>query len=206
MVTAAIHFEAEAYDVTHGKPMGRHFAGHSFLSAFARHSSENAPIGYVGNAKAGNQFCSFVKGFCPDRSPRYITTGKAGALREVGCLFTPSPINTAQTWQRELHGPRSWSLCGVNHTLSSARDRWTHQSPDGCGAALGRDHLHVGSIPSRYRDAFRAPGGTSIPAPGCHPLRQAATTGDSPWRGMRGSSWTDGTQERGTLISRYQLG
>jgi hypothetical protein len=38
-VTAAIHFEAEAYDVAHRKPMGRHFAGHGFLSAFARFSS-----------------------------------------------------------------------------------------------------------------------------------------------------------------------
>jgi len=120
-VTAAIHFETEAYDVTHGKPMGRHFAGHGFLSAFARYSSENDPVGYVGNPKLGEGFCSFIKSFRPESSPRYIVTAKAGALRQVGCLFTPSPINAAQTWQREMHGPRSWSLCGVNHTLSSAR-------------------------------------------------------------------------------------
>jgi alpha-maltose-1-phosphate synthase len=120
-VTAAIHFETEAYDVTHGKPMGRHFAGHGFLSAFARHSSTDAPVGYVGNAKAGSEFCSFINNSRPESTPRFITTAKAGALRQVGCLFTPSPINAAQTWQRELHGPRSWSLCGVNHTLSSAR-------------------------------------------------------------------------------------
>ncbi|MBM1173280.1 glycosyltransferase family 4 protein [Microvirga arabica] len=120
-MTAAIHFEAEAYDVTHGKAMGRHFARHGFLSAFARHSSHDAPVGYVGNAKAGGEFCDFIKNFRPESSPRFIVPAKAGALRQVGCLFTPSPINAAQTWQRELHGPRSWSLCGVNHTLSSAR-------------------------------------------------------------------------------------
>ncbi len=120
-MTAAIHFETEAYDVTHGKPMGRHFAGHGFLSAFARHSSDNSPSGYVANAKLGGEFCSFIKKFRPESSPRYIAAAKAGALRQIGCLFTPSPINAAQTWQRELHGPRSWSLCGVNHTLSSAR-------------------------------------------------------------------------------------
>ena len=120
-MSAAIHFETEAFDVTHGKPMGRHFAGHGFLSAFARHSSTDAPVGYAGNAKVGNEFCSFIKNFRPESAPRFIVTAKAGALRQVGCLFTPSPINAAQTWQRELHGPRSWSLCGVNHTLSSAR-------------------------------------------------------------------------------------
>jgi glycosyltransferase involved in cell wall biosynthesis len=120
-VTAAIHFETEAYNVSHEKPMGRHFAGHGFLSAFARYSSHDAPVGYVANAKLGAEFCSFIKDFRTESSPRYIVTAKAGALRQVGCLFTPGPINAAQTWQRELHGPRSWNLCGVNHTLSSAR-------------------------------------------------------------------------------------
>jgi len=120
-VTAAIHFEAEAYQVTHGKPMGRHFAGHGFLSAFARHSSGDRLIGYVRNAKIGQEFCSFVKEFRPDSSPSFIVSARAAALRQVGCLFTPSPINAGQAWQRELHGSRSWSLCGVNHTLSSAR-------------------------------------------------------------------------------------
>ncbi len=120
-MTAAIHFETEAYDVRHGKPMGRHFAGHGFLSAFALYSAHPDPVGYVGNAKAGNEFCSFVRSFRSESAPRYITTAKAGALRQVGCLFTPSPINASQTWQRELHGASSWSLCGVNHTFSSAR-------------------------------------------------------------------------------------
>ena len=120
-MTAAIHFETEAYQVTHGKPMGRHFAGYGFLSAFARHASGPAVTGYVKNAKLGEEFCRFIKDFRPDSPPNYIVAAKAGALKGVGCLFTPSPINAAQAWQRELHGSRAWSLCGVNHTLSSAR-------------------------------------------------------------------------------------
>ena len=120
-VTAAIHFETEAYQVAHGKPMGRHFAGYGFLSAFARHASGQTVTGYVKNPKLGDEFCRFIKDFRPDSSPDYIVAAKAGALKGVGCLFTPSPINAAQAWQRELHGSRAWSLCGVNHTLSSAR-------------------------------------------------------------------------------------
>lgn len=120
-MSAAIHFESEAYDIAHGKPMGRHFAGHGFLSAFARHSARDTPIGYVRNAQLGRVFCSFIKGFRPNAEPSYITASRTMALKQVGCLFTPSPISTAQLWQRELHGARSWSLCGVNHTLSSAR-------------------------------------------------------------------------------------
>ena len=119
-MTAAIHFETDAYDVTQGRPMGRHFAGHGFLSAFARHSSGERITGYVRNAKLGQDFCSFVRDFRPGSSPDYVLSSAMGGLRQAGCLFTPSPINAAQAWQRELHGPRSWSLCGVNHTLSSA--------------------------------------------------------------------------------------
>ncbi len=120
-MTAAIHFEPEAYQVNHGKPMGRHFAGYGFLSAFARYSSGNPVTGYVRNAKIGEDFCSFIKEFRPDDRPGFIIPSKAAALRKIGCFFTPSPINAAQAWQRELHGSRAWSLCGVNHTLSSAR-------------------------------------------------------------------------------------
>lgn len=101
--------------------MGRHFAGYGFLSAFARHSTAETITGYVRNARVGEDFCHFIKGFRPSSSPDYIVTAKAASLMQVGCLFTPSPINTAQVWQRELHGSRSWSVCGVNHTLSSAR-------------------------------------------------------------------------------------
>ncbi|QRM31179.1 glycosyltransferase family 4 protein [Microvirga sp. VF16] len=101
--------------------MGRHFAGYGFLSAFARYSSGETITGYVRNAKTGEDFCSFIKQFRPDSIPNYVVTAKVSALRQVGCLFTPSPINAAQAWQRGTHGSRAWSLCGVNHTLSSAR-------------------------------------------------------------------------------------
>ena len=120
-VTAAIHFEPEAYQVNHGKPMGRHFAGYGFLSAFARHSSAPSITGYVRNAKIGEDFRSFIKEFRPDDAAGFIVPSKAAAIKQIGCFFTPSPINSAQAWQRELHGSRAWSLGGVNHTLSSAR-------------------------------------------------------------------------------------
>jgi alpha-maltose-1-phosphate synthase len=120
-LTAAIHFEAEAYQVTHGKPMGRHFAGYGFLSAFARYSSQDTVTGYVRDEKLGQSFCGFIREFRPESSPDFILASTLGGLRQAGCLFTPGPLNVAQAWQRELHGPKSWSLCGVNHTLSSAR-------------------------------------------------------------------------------------
>src|SRR5215213_1704831 len=146
--------------------MGRHFAGHGFLSAFARYTSDNAPIGYVRNAKIGQDFCSLVRQLQPDSSPNYIVSAKAGALKEVGCLFTPSPINTAQAWQRELHGLRSWSLCGVNHTpfLSPGHGR-ADRITGSPHPAVGRHHLHLHRFPSPHRPTAPPAGPTSAPAP-----------------------------------------
>jgi glycosyltransferase involved in cell wall biosynthesis len=118
---AAIHYEPEAFTVSHGRPMGRHFAGFGFLSAFARHSSDEHITGLVRNAKIGSEFTSSVKEFNPQATPRYILQSQASQLAELGCFFTPSPVNKQQIWMRELHGAGSWSVCGINHTLSSDR-------------------------------------------------------------------------------------
>jgi glycosyltransferase involved in cell wall biosynthesis len=120
-LSAAIHYESDGFQVNHAKPMGRHFAGHGFLSAVARHSSGAAITGYVRSAALGREFCDFVKSVRPQATTDFILPSNSAALRKVGCLYTPGTINASQAWLREFHGPGSWSLCGVNHTLSSAR-------------------------------------------------------------------------------------
>jgi glycosyltransferase involved in cell wall biosynthesis len=121
VANAAIHYESEAFDVGHAKPMGRHFAGFGFISAFARHAANLQITGLVRNAAAGQDFSRFIKGLNPAADPRVVLHEKPADLARVGCLFTPATINASQAWTRELHGARSWSLCGVNHTLSSDR-------------------------------------------------------------------------------------
>lgn len=101
--------------------MGRHFAGVGFLSAVARHSSAERITGYVRNGKLGQEFCSLIQEFSPGRPADFIVPSSIASLKQIGCLYTPSPINASQAWLREIHGPRSWSLCGVNHTLSSTK-------------------------------------------------------------------------------------
>ncbi|WP_230534085.1 glycosyltransferase family 4 protein [Microvirga roseola] len=120
-MSAAIHYETDGYHVAHEKPMGRHFAGLGFLSALARHGSGERAMGFVKNARLGEEFRSTINELNPARTAGYILPGNVAALKAIGCLYTPSPINARQTWFREVQGARSWSLCGVNHTLSSAR-------------------------------------------------------------------------------------
>jgi starch synthase len=121
VASAVIHYESEAFDVGHAKPMGRHFAGFGFLSAFARHAANPQVAGFVRNAAAGQEFTRFIRDLNPSTDPRFVLQEQPSELAKIGCLFTPATINASQAWTRELHGARSWSLCGVNHTLSSHR-------------------------------------------------------------------------------------
>lgn len=121
MASAVIHYESEAFDVGHAKPMGRHFAGLGFLSAFARHAADPQITGLVRDSAAGQEFSNFVKDLNPSAEPRVMLSAQQAGIAKVGCLFTPATISASQAWTRELFGARSWSLCGVNHTLSSDR-------------------------------------------------------------------------------------
>ena len=94
-MTAAIHFETEAYQVTQGKPMGRHFAGYGFLSAFARHASAPALTGYVRNSKLGEEFCRFINEFRPDRSPNYIVAAMNVSIIEYCSDMYPDNVSEA---------------------------------------------------------------------------------------------------------------
>lgn len=121
VASAAIHYESEAFDIGHSKPMGRHFAGFGFLTAFAQHASSPEITGFVRNNASGQDFSRFIRELNPSAIPRLVLQDKPAGLTEAGCLFTPATINASQAWIRELHGARSWSFCGVNHTLSSDR-------------------------------------------------------------------------------------
>jgi glycosyltransferase involved in cell wall biosynthesis len=120
-LSAAIDFAGDAFVIPRDKPMGRNFAGHGFLSAFVRHSSSDEIAGFVATPQLQQSFTALVKGIRPDRPVRCITAARIAELREVGCLYTSSVMTASQVWLREMHGPRTWSICGVNHTLSSAR-------------------------------------------------------------------------------------
>ncbi|MGO4707461.1 glycosyltransferase family 4 protein [Microvirga sp. 2MCAF38] len=119
-MNAAIHFEGDAFTIPEQKPMGRHYAGFGFLSAFSRHASAEAVTGFVKNDRTGRHFQSVVENHVPSRRASFITSQQVSKLNGIGCLFTPSIITASQVWERHVHGPRSWSLTGVNHTLSSA--------------------------------------------------------------------------------------
>jgi glycosyltransferase involved in cell wall biosynthesis len=44
-----------------------------------------------------------------------------GDIADVGCVYYPGPIPVELPWLRRYFAPRTWSLCGVTHTISSLK-------------------------------------------------------------------------------------
>lgn len=121
MTNAAFYFEEEAYNVTGSQIVGRQAAGHGFLRAFAQHADVDALWGFSPGQQGATAFTRFVRAVQPDRSVHEVTSLTSERLHDVGCLFFPGPDLAGQAWRREFFGQASWSLCGVNHTLSTRR-------------------------------------------------------------------------------------
>ena len=197
-MTAAIHFETEAYQVAHGKPMGRHFAGYGFLSAFARHASGQTVTGYVKNPNWATNSVGSSRTSAPT-ARRLHRCGQGGSIERGRMSLHTEFHQPAQAWQRELHGSRAWSLCGVNHTLSSARAMdGLYRPADGSGSALGCHHLYLQRVHAGDRDPVLATGGIPDLAARGEPLRQASAAGDSSRRRLRLPGRSSRASGRGT--------
>src|ERR687894_278860 len=88
-MNAAIFYEPDGYRVHQTRPMGRHFAGHGFLSAFAKHAQSSAFHALVRRPEAGREFAAAVQAHRPGAEVNTIVMDRIGALQEVGCLYVP---------------------------------------------------------------------------------------------------------------------
>lgn len=121
MTNAAFYFEEDAYHIGGAQIVGRQAAGNGFLRGFARHADVDAFWGYSPSQEGAAAFTRFVRPLRPDRPVHEITPLTAPRLAEVGCLFYPGPDLASLAWRREFLGQASFSLCGVNHTISTRR-------------------------------------------------------------------------------------
>jgi glycosyltransferase involved in cell wall biosynthesis len=120
-MTAAIFYEADGYDTSKPKLMGRHAAGEGFLSGLAQHGRAPTLGCYTGTEAAFRQFNGLLRSFT-DRPPktRWIPRQKPEQLAAAGCLYVPGPGLDTAAWLRRRVSDRSHSLCGVTHTIASA--------------------------------------------------------------------------------------
>ena len=116
---AAIVFEPDGYVVAGDKIMGRQAAGHSFLRAAIEHADEQPLWCYTPRQKSAAAFAEITRSINPAVRTEWCPAHQIHRLSEPGTLYLPGPNLGTFANQRLRAGIRSYSLCGVTHTISS---------------------------------------------------------------------------------------
>jgi alpha-maltose-1-phosphate synthase len=116
---AAIYYAAEAFSTEGPRLMGRQAAGESFLTGFFRHSGHATFHCYAAHKGEAETFAAHLAHHAPDSTVRWNRMPVLSGLVEPGTLFYPSPGIGKLAWQRRAIDQRSFSLCGITHTVSS---------------------------------------------------------------------------------------
>ncbi len=120
-MTAAIYYQSDAYSTSGKKLMGRNAAGESFLRAFVRSQPAAEKWAFVDTPAEGEAFTEMMRSLGNKGGVRVINKDHLADLSKPGTLFRPGPNLSRNAWQRSWFGARSWSLCGITHTIASGR-------------------------------------------------------------------------------------
>ncbi len=118
---AVILHHPDAVETEREKLMGRHAAGAGFLKGFVDHSGVAEFYCQVLEPAHAEDFARRVQGFGGKGRPCSMVTpdGLARLPEPARTLYTPDPSIGVHAWRRRNVGARAYSICGVNHTISS---------------------------------------------------------------------------------------
>ncbi|NQU61284.1 MAG: glycosyltransferase family 4 protein [Rhodospirillales bacterium] len=130
---AVLFHHPEAVDTSGPRLMGRHAAGEGFLKGFVRHSGVDAFYCQTLNAEHFDDFKTRLGALDQNkRDCHLVPLGKMGgkmggqtggqtAGHDVKTLMLPEPTLAPFAWRRRGADNRGYSLCGLSHTMASAR-------------------------------------------------------------------------------------
>lgn len=117
----ALYCEPDAYLVEDRQMVGRRAVGTAFLRAAVQGRGNDPFIVYGGSKQGAEKIANAVKGIDSNAPAQWIPSGRMDMLERVGTMFRPDPALGANARLRLRRGVTSYSLCGITHTLSSAR-------------------------------------------------------------------------------------
>jgi len=116
----AIDFAPGGFVLDKKRILGRMSAGKGFLSGFLRHSHVDTFYCVAQRLEHFSQFTRITSELGASGTPaRWIPHYEVGRIAEAGCIYHPDPRLSDLAWQRRFAGQRSYSVCGVNHTICS---------------------------------------------------------------------------------------
>ena len=120
-MSSAIYYQSDGYKLGKNKIMGRQVAGNSFLKAYFKYTKDSQFWVYSSNKSGAEEFCSFARENGRKEEVKFIDFRNTAALKEPGILFYPGPDISLHSKRRSLYQNNAWSLCGITHTICSAK-------------------------------------------------------------------------------------
>lgn len=119
---AVIFHHPDSVETDRGNLMGRHAAGAGFLRGFVTHGGVDSFFSHNLNADHFADFARRVRQISGGSEPcRRVGHDVIGQNDVPGVLNLPGPELAPFAWRRRTYGNAAYSLCGLNHTVSSAR-------------------------------------------------------------------------------------
>ncbi len=118
-MTPAIFYHPEAYSTDGPQLMGRNAAGKSFLRGFLQHRSTEGFCIVVDDKAAVPIFEQEFGKYIADAKFSVVSKENLDQLKSK-VVYYPGPQLAHHAWAREHFGSKTWSLCGITHTTSSA--------------------------------------------------------------------------------------
>jgi len=119
---AVLFHHPDAVETNRDTLMGRHAAGEGFFRGFVRHSGVDRFYCQSLEPSHLGDFAARVRSFgALDRDCIGVPVGQMGQGDDVpGLLMLPGPDLSMYAWRRRISArARSYSLCGINHTIAS---------------------------------------------------------------------------------------
>ena len=118
----AVKYRREGFRVDHAAVMGRQAAGAGFLTGFIEHGGTDRLVALTGSREQFDDFRSLAGALDGARRPTvWARPLDRRVLRSVGTVFLPDPEMESESWTRRFGSERDYSLCGVTHTIATAR-------------------------------------------------------------------------------------
>jgi len=120
MATAAVIYKKDGYDTSGKRLLGRQSASEGFLKALVSHTNTDNFYCYTDTEAEFREFLQRVNPWVsPQAKFNWIPSNNLQALAAAGNLYRPDPVIAELAWQRRRVDQRSYSICGVTHTVAS---------------------------------------------------------------------------------------
>lgn len=119
--TPAIFFHPDAVESPGKDLVGRRAAGQSFAQAWLQHMPGAQLNAVTETKKDADAFDSFARDLGETRKIDVAVLRKQQDFAKYGTVFFPTPGYQSAAWQRARTDPRSCSLVGITHTVSTRK-------------------------------------------------------------------------------------